>query len=69
MKASKVHDIGRLPEGALHGSPVGLVQLSLELGLQPHQDEVANQVRLAELQTGGVHALEDQLRVVLRAVQ
>jgi hypothetical protein len=39
------------------------------LVFEAHQHEVADQVRLAELPPRRVHALEDQLRVVLIATQ
>ena len=65
----EVHGVGRLAEALFHRAPVVLVQLGLQLGLQAHQDEIADQVGLAQLTAGGVHALEDELRVVLVAVQ
>ena len=61
----EVHHIGCLAKCLFHGPPVGVVKLRLQLGLQPHQDVVANEVGLAELQPRGVHALKDQLGVVL----
>ena len=37
--------------------------------LQPHQHEIPNQIRLAECPSGGIHALENQLRIVLLAAE
>ncbi len=58
-----------LSEIHLHGSPELLVELGLQLRVQTHQDEVADQVGLAQLPPRRVHALEDQLRVVLIATE
>ena len=68
-EAVEVRAVGLLPEVQLHRPPVLLVEPRLQLGLQPHQDEVADQVGLAQLLAGRVHALEDELRVVLVAAE
>jgi hypothetical protein len=61
--------VGLLPEVLLHGSPVLLVQAGLQFGLEAHQDEVPDEIGLAQLLAGRVHALEDELGVVLTAGQ
>ena len=68
-EAVEVGAVGLLPEVHLHRPPVLLVEPGLELRLQAHQDEVADQVGLAQLAPGGVQALEDELRVVLVAAE
>ena len=64
-EAIKLDAIGLLSEGDFHWPPVVQVEPGLVSRLQTHQDEVANEVCLAQFATGGVHALEDELRVVL----
>ena len=59
--------IGLLPEGELHRPPVVLIELRLQLVIETHEDVVADEVGLGELLAGRVHALEDELRVVLAA--
>ena len=68
-EAVELGAVGLLPEVHLHRPPVLLVEPRLERGLEAHQDEVADQVGLAQLLAGGVHALEDELRVVLIAAE
>ena len=68
-EAVEVGAVGFLPEVHLHRPPELLVEPGLQLRLQAHQDEVADQVGLAQLLAGRVHALEDELRVVLIAVE
>ena len=58
-----------LAKGLFHGPPVAFVQRCLQPGLQPRKDEVVDQVGLTQFQPGGVHALKNQLQVVLQAVQ
>lgn len=48
----------------LHRVPVPLVDARLVGRRQVHQHEVPDEVRLGELLAGGVHRLEDELRVV-----
>ena len=64
-----MNGVGSLPEPLLHRSPIAFVQLGLKLWLQTHEDEVADEVGLAQLKARRVHTLEDQLWVVLRAVE
>ena len=68
-EAVELAAVGLLPEVQLHRPPVLLVEARLEPGLEAHEDEVADQVSLAQLLAGGVHALEDELRVVLVAAE
>ena len=65
----EVGAVGRLPEGDLHRAPVYLVEARLLRGGEAHQDEVADQVGLTQRAAGRVHALEDELRVVLIATE
>ena len=58
-----------LPKALLHGVPVVVVECLLLRWLLAHQDIVADQVGLAQLQARRVEALKDQLRVVIVAVQ
>ena len=53
----------------LHRTPIRRVELLLLLGRQVHQDVVADQIGLRELLSGGIHGLEDQLRVVHTALE
>ena len=69
MKPSNCGAIGLLPEVQLHRPPVFLVQPRLERGLEAHEDEVTDQVGLAQLLARRVHAFEDELRVVLVAAE
>ena len=64
----KMNEVGSLPKSLFHRTPMALVKLGLQLGLKSHQYVVADEVRLAEFQPGGVHALKDHLWVVLRTV-
>ncbi|EDP61538.1 hypothetical protein BAL199_13910 [alpha proteobacterium BAL199] len=68
-EAVELGAVGLLPEVQLHRPPVLLVEARLAPGLEAHEDEVADQVSLAQLLAGGVHALEDELRVVLVAAE
>ena len=68
-EAVELGAVGLLPEVLLHRPPVLFVEPGLELGLKAHEDEVADQVGLAQLLAGRVHALEDELRVVLIAAE
>lgn len=68
-EAVEVTAIGFLPEFDCHGPPMVFVQPRLMGGFQPHEDEVAHQVCLAQLTPGGVHALKDELGVVLVAAE
>ena len=65
----EMNGVGSLPKALLHPAPIGLVQLGLKLWLQAHQDEIADQVSLAQLKTCRVHALENELRIVLIAAE
>ena len=65
----EVCTVGLLTKGDFHRPPVILVEPRLVRRLEAHQDEVADQVGLAQLTASGVHALENQLRVVLVAAQ
>jgi len=58
-----------LPEILLHGPPVFFVQAGLKRRFEAHKDEVPNQVSLAQLLASRVHALEDELRIVLVATK
>ncbi|MBN1094616.1 hypothetical protein JKP76_00190 [Blastococcus sp. TML/C7B] len=69
MEGVEVGAVALLAEAELHWAPVPLIQLGLVLRLQPHEHVVANQVGLAELAAGRVHTLEDELRVVLSAIE
>ena len=68
-EAVEVRAVGFLPEVHLHRPPELLVEPRLQLRLQAHEDEIADQVGLAQLLAGRVHALEDELRVVLIAAE
>ncbi len=59
----------RVAECLLHRKPIVLVQLYLSLGLLTHKNIVADQIRLAQIEAGGVQTFEDQLRVVVLPVQ
>ncbi|MNZ75166.1 hypothetical protein D3C78_936370 [compost metagenome] len=65
----KVLGISRLAEGFFHGAPIAFIQLRLQRRLQPHENVVADQVRLTEFQAGGVHAFENQLRIILATIK
>lgn len=56
-------------EEIFHGIPEMHVNVILFLGSKPHEDIVANEIRLGELLAGGVQALEDGLSIVLCPVQ
>ena len=64
-EAVEVRAVGLLPEGDLHRPPVLLVEALLPGGVQTHQDEVADQVGLTQLAADRVHALEDELGIIL----
>ena len=64
-EAVEVRTVGLLPEGDLHRPPVLLVETRLLGGVQTHQDEIADQVGLTQLAAGRVHALENELWIVL----
>ena len=68
-EAVEMRAVGVLPEIHLHWPPILFVKARLQLRLQAHQDEVADEVGLAQLAASRVHALEDELRIVLFAVQ
>ena len=55
----KMGIVGFLSESHFHGSPKLLVQPCLKSGLKAHQNEIANEVRLAEFPPCGVHALKN----------
>src|SRR6056297_3463929 len=57
------------PEQFLDTAPISFVKARLLLFGKPHQDEIPDQVGRAEIHTGGVEALEDELRVVDAAVE
>src|ERR1043165_1533715 len=57
--------VSLLSEVHLHRSPELLVESRLEFRLESHQNEVADEVGLTELAPRGVHAFENELRVVL----
>jgi hypothetical protein len=59
--------VGLLAKRQLHRPPVQGVEPLLKVGRLSHQHIVADQVGLGELPAGGVHALEDQLGIVLIA--
>jgi hypothetical protein len=65
--AELVAAVGLLAEGLLHRPPVEGVEPLLQFGRLAHQHIVADQIGLGELPAGGVHALEDQLGIVLIA--
>ena len=65
--AELVAAVGLLAEGLLHRPPVEGVEPLLQFGRLTHQHVVADQVGLRELPAGGIHALEDQLGIVLVA--
>jgi hypothetical protein len=65
--AELVAAVGLLAEGLLHRPPVEGVEPLLQFGRQAHQHVVADQIGLGELPAGGVHALKDQLGIVLIA--
>ena len=52
-----------------HRPPMLFVEAGLEVRFKTHEDEVADQVGLAQFLAGRVHALEDELRVVLIAAE
>ena len=68
-EAVEVLAVVLLPKGDLHRPPVLLVEARLLGGVQTHQDEVADQVSLTQRAASRVHALEDELRVVLIAAE
>ncbi len=68
-EAVEVSTVSFLAECDLHGSPMVDIEFGLMLWRQAHQDEITDQVSLTEFAAGGVHALEDQLRVVLGAIK
>src|SRR5437870_5446822 len=68
-EAVEVRGIGLLPEVHFHGPPILLVKPGLELRLQSHQDEVANQISLTQFAPRGIEALEYELWVVLIAAE
>ena len=61
--------VGFLTEGLLHRAPVVGVEPVLVFGIEAHEDVIADQVGLGQLEPGRVHALEDELRVVLVSTQ
>jgi hypothetical protein len=65
----KVRAITILGKADLHRVPVILIDLALLVWLQPHQNEIADQVRLAQFTACRVHTLENKLRVMLIAGQ
>ena len=65
----EVRAVGFLPEIQLHRPPELLVKPRLQLLLQPHQDIIADEIGLAQLPPSGVHALENELRIVLVAIE
>lgn len=50
--------VGLLAESDLHRPPELLIQACLKRRLEPHQDKIADEVRLTQLAAGGVHALK-----------
>ena len=68
-EAVEVRAIGFLPKVNFHWSPKLLIQFRLQHWLQSHQYEIANEVGLAKFLARRVHALEDELWVVLVAGQ
>ena len=68
-EAVKMGSISFLREGHLHWVPVILIDPGLVGGLETHQNIVADQVSLAQLTAGRIHALEYELGIVLVAVQ
>lgn len=57
------------PQTAFHGLPVIPVQRGLLVHGTAHEHVVAHQVRCLEVQAGGVHRFEHQLRLVAPLVQ
>ena len=47
-----------------HREPVALVEMGLLAWLKVHEDEVADEVGLRQLLSGGVHCFEDELGIV-----
>ena len=68
-EAVELVTVSLLAKTHFHRTPVLLVEVSLEVGLKPHEHEVANQVGLTKLSAGRVHALKDELRIVLISIQ
>ena len=61
--------VGICAENVLDGTPVGLVHVVLCLDGIGHEYEVADEVGRREVLAGGVHRLEDRLRLVLALAQ
>ena len=61
--------IAILGKAHLDWMPMVLINPALVIRLESHENEVPDQVRLAKFATCRVHALENQLRVVLIARQ
>src|SRR6185369_10530548 len=57
--------VGVLAKAEFHRSPELFVEPGLQCWLQTHKNEVSNQICLAQLSAGGIHALENELRIVL----
>ena len=64
-EAVKVSAICLLPEVQFHRPPIVLIEKSLQPRFKTHQNEIADKIGLGQLTPGRVHALENELRVVL----
>jgi hypothetical protein len=65
----KHRHIFRPTQALFHGIPVRVVQSCLLVDVQPHEHEIADEIRLRQLKACRVQALEDELRIVIIPVE